>query len=364
MKRNEIRLFNQLCRFNAESFDESLLEYASPNVLGHLFFNRMQAIAYGVLKKHGLLSKVNREFRTSIKCAYSQNIEKNNSYFKCLNYINELLSDCKSEYAMLKGAALCRLYPLGYRTSNDIDILITPDSISKIARKLLISGFQQGHIHNDEFTPATRKEVIESKMMRGETVPYIKEVNLPGMRYLEIDINFSLDYKNSDDDVIPKMLKNSIDTELEGVKIKTLDILDFFIHLCGHLYKEATTLPWIEMKRDMTLYKYCDIYMLLANMDEDLKEKLFERAVHLRMEKICAFAILQTIELFEMDEPFAMQLSLDALEGNCDFIHQVIAPSQKKVLIYKEKNILKRFFTDNRKSLLEETDSEKIENAF
>ena len=27
-------------------------------------------------------------------------------------------------------------------------------------------------------------------MMRGETVPYIKEVDLPFMKYLEVDINF------------------------------------------------------------------------------------------------------------------------------------------------------------------------------
>ena len=43
----------------------------------------------------------------------------------------------------------------------------------------------------------------------------------------------------------------------------TLDDAGFFIHLCAHLYKEATTLPWIEMHRDMTLYKYCDIHMML-----------------------------------------------------------------------------------------------------
>ena len=47
-----------------------------------------------------------------------------------------------------------------------------------------------------------------------------------------------------------------------GISVNILGDEDFFLHLCAHLYKEATTLPWIEMHRDMTLYKYCDIYII------------------------------------------------------------------------------------------------------
>ena len=52
MKTEEKQLFWQLCSFQNECFDSRLLRYASPEVLGHLFFNRMQGIACGVLKKH------------------------------------------------------------------------------------------------------------------------------------------------------------------------------------------------------------------------------------------------------------------------------------------------------------------------
>lgn len=100
-------------------------------------------------------------------------------------------------------------------------------------------------------------------MMRGETVPYIKEVNLPGMQFLEVDINFSLDYKPGNVDLLEEMLNNSIVAKLGEYEVHTLRHEDFFVHLCSHLYKEATTLPWVEMMRDMTLYKYCDMYMLL-----------------------------------------------------------------------------------------------------
>lgn len=68
--------FKALCKFKEKDFDEALLAHATPTVLGQLFFNRMQGVAYDVLKTNGLLGKVNREFRNSLGSAYEQNKEK------------------------------------------------------------------------------------------------------------------------------------------------------------------------------------------------------------------------------------------------------------------------------------------------
>ena len=87
MRQKEKELFKSLCSFKEDTFDESLLDAATPTVLGHLFFNRMQGVAYGTLKKYDLLGKVNREFRNSLKDAYNQNLEKNNSFFKCVFHV-------------------------------------------------------------------------------------------------------------------------------------------------------------------------------------------------------------------------------------------------------------------------------------
>ena len=87
MKQEEKELFKSLCSFKSEEFNESLLEFVTPTVLGHLFFNRMAAVAYGTLKKHNLLGKVNREFRNSLELAYTKNVEKNKSFFQCVQQI-------------------------------------------------------------------------------------------------------------------------------------------------------------------------------------------------------------------------------------------------------------------------------------
>lgn len=354
MNDKEKTLFKSLCNFKAKEIDQSLLAYATPAVLGHLFFNRMQAVAYGTLKEHDLLGKVNREFRNSLRDAYMQNKEKNKSYFACIRYVNTILRECTCRYAMLKGAVLCGYYPEGYRTSNDIDLLVMPEDVTQIGAVLLKAGFRQGNIRNGEFVPATRKEIIESKILRGETVPYIKEVSLPCMRFLEIDINFSLDFKSGETEALRKMLDRVKIYSVLDFKVPALEESDFMIHLCAHLYKEATTLPWVQMKRDMTLYKFCDIYMLLSHMDDEKTAAFFDRAKELGLEKICSFAVLYAAELFDVDNSAAVSIARNVLAIDPDFLHTVASPKDKTFLRYEEENIFRRFFFENRSVLLQE----------
>lgn len=354
MKKKEKLLFKSLCNYQSKKINPAFLEYASPAVLGHLFYNRMQAVAYGMLKENNFLGKVNREFRDSLRAAYEQNCEKNYSYYICIQYLKGVLHECHGKYAMLKGAVLCRTYPAGFRTSNDVDLLVLPEDITAVGQALTKAGFRQGYIRNMEFVPATRAEIVESKMLRGETVPYIKEVKMPYMKYLEVDINFSLDYKNSDSRALKEMMDKVIDKKVDGLDIPTLDDRDFFIHLCAHLYKEATTMPWIEMKRDMTLYKYCDLYVLLQKMTTSKITALFARAKELEMEKICSFAILQMAELFDLTSQTAVFMAEDCLRDDPEFLHTVYSPKHKKQFRYREKDVFKRFFADSREELLEE----------
>ena len=354
MKLKEKQLFKELCEFKKETFDEELLKFATPHVLGLLFFNRMQGIAYDRLKKKGVLNKVNREFRNSLKSAFNQNVVKNRSFIECIDLVASILNKLDCKIAMLKGAFLCNHYPEGYRVSNDIDLLVKPSDVTIVANALNEAGFKQGNIRNDEFVAASRQEIIESKMMRGETVPYIKEVNLPNMKYLEVDINFSLDYKNGEIDILEKILEKAEVISKNGICLPTLSKDDFFIHLCTHLYKEASTLPWIEMQRDMTLYKYCDIYMLLSEMKDSDIESVFIRAKELGLEKACAYAVLEALELFDMDFFKAKNLSEAILENEKDFILKVVSPKDKKILKYQTVDVTKRFFMNNRVADLKE----------
>lgn len=348
LKDGEKKLFKELVKIEDGKFDETLLRYASPYVLGQLFFNRMQGVAFEKLSKLNLLNKTNREFRNSLRSAYEKNVEKNESFYKCITIISHILSTLDVKAAMLKGAVLCSRYPKGCRTSNDIDLLVLSKDVTKVGNALLGVGFKQGNIINGNFVAASRKEIIESKMMRGETVPYIKEVNLPSMKYLEIDINFSLDYKNGDEYILIDIIEAVDWIDIDNIKIPTLSKEDFFIHLCAHLYKEATTFAWIKMKRDMTLYKYYDIYLLLKQLGKDELAIVLQRAKKLGLDKVCAYCIWEVIDFFELNDAYIRGLVEKILSSDSQFRYTVINPNENKILQYNTLDVTQRFFMENR----------------
>lgn len=355
MNQKEKELFLELCAFrapNAKKIERLLkLDAATSDVLGMLFANRMAGVAYHVLKETALLDLVDREFRNSLRNASLLNEKINEDFLGCIKFLSMELDACGVPYALLKGAYLCHKYPKGCRTSNDIDVLIAPEDVGKVSARLKMAGFKQGHMKNGVFVPATRQEIIESKMTRGETVPFIKETKLPFMKHLEVDLNFSLDYKNSDDTVLKEMLARTQVMTVGSAKVRTLDPADFILHLCAHLYKEATTVPWIRMKRDMTLYKYCDIYGLLMDFKREDFDLLFDRVKNMQMEKEFLYCMDSVESLFGLScsVPFEGLY----LYKNYD-LAEVIAPTEKKVYRYVERNVKKRFFTKDRMSLLEE----------
>ena len=355
MTQKEKELFLSLCSFvspNKEKIEKLICKgAATPQLLGYLFANRMAGVAYGVLEKTELLSCVDREFRNSLRGAYVLNEKTNSEFFSCLNYLSAQLNTCAVPYAMLKGAYLCGKYPSGFRTSCDIDILINPEDIGTVSAKLKEAGFKQGYIRNGKFVQATRQQIIQSKMTRGETVPFIKEILLPYIKYLEVDLNFSLDYKNSDSDLSKKMLDRAQTLTVKSAKIRTLCPQDFFLHLCAHLYKEATTLPWIEMKRDMTFYKYCDIYMLISQMSDREQNDILLAAQQFGLEKELAYCLNSINSLFEIPHG---KLWLYIAQRNVDDMTEVISPADKKTLRYTEKDVRRRFFTNDRTKLLRE----------
>ena len=355
MTQKEKQLFLKLCGFVSPDKDKigDLIEKgaATPELLGYLFANRMAGVAYGVLEKTGLLSSVDREFRNSLKGARMLNENLNADFFGCLNYLSTQLDSCGVPYALLKGAYLCGKYPIGYRTSNDIDVFICPEDVGKVSTKLKLAGFKQGYLKNGKFVEATRQQIIESKMTRGETVPFIKEIKLPYINYLEVDLNFSLDYKNSDNDSVRKMLDRAQTVTVRNTKVRTLCAEDFFLHLCTHLYKEATTVPWIRMKRDMTFYKYCDIYMLINEMSDDEQDKLLSAAKESGLEKELSYCLNSINCLFTMPKN---KLLFYIEERDCDDLNDVIAPMDKKILRYTECDVAKRFFSKDRMKLLVE----------
>lgn len=353
----------QLCKFeeNSSCLLEAYLgkqELNLPYILGQLQFNRVGGIAYAVLNRHKLLKELHREVRNSLRTTYENNWVKTERFREAEAYLAQLLHGACFRYALLKGAYLVQLYPQGFRTSNDIDVLIAEKDLTAIETLLKKAGFYQGNVRNDVFEPASRMEIISSRINRGETVPWIKEVNWSGQKFIEIDLNFSLDYKsNNSIDLVGDFLERSRpDIHTSNGDLFTLSTVDFFIQLCTHLYKEASTMAWIEMKRDLSLYKFVDIYLFINRFFNDgFIEELGITAEQIGVTKECLYTIVRTRELFDIQNPVVDKLIDTLSAAGCFDLNQVYDPAKDRFYRF-DMDFKEWMFHPNRIAALEEVE--------
>ncbi len=348
----------ELCKFrhpNAKKIEKLLL--AEPDlatVLGYLLQNRVAGIAYATLHKTNTMELTDPVFHRTLRKVYFEQRNRTKAFKDALRKMDKLLTDCRGLYGMLKGTYLCNIYPEGMRISNDIDLLVEKKNLAKIEEALRNAGLKQGYIKNGKFVPATRKEIIFAGMMKGETVPYIMETGDTAMPYLEIDLNFALGYKNEAPDRVSTMLSKVVRHNFGNIAIETLDKDDFLIHLCAHLYKEASAYPWVKMGRDLSLYKFTDIYLLIEDYKKPAFIRLANRMRTAGCEKECWYALSYTKALFDIHNPDLDAFLKEYAPDDADLMHKVDCPELKTEMIYTEHDLVKRFFENNRKALLKE----------
>ena len=337
------------------AFINSGLDY--PYILGQLLYNRVGGAAYYTLNSLSLLGKMNREFRNSLKTVYDTNKTKSDSFKEALESLHEVFKQVDFPYALLKGSFLVSLYPSGLRTSNDIDVLINFKDSAGISKLLTENGFIQGHIRNNEIIKASRTEIISSQLNRGEAVPFVKEVNLPYMKFLEVDVNFSLGFKPDADKGITERLLTDIVTEIKTQKgaLYTLSPPDFLIQLCTHLYKEASVYNWVAFGRDQGLYKYLDIYLfVLEYLNPNTTEAYIRRIKALGVENECYYALNGTKELFSLCATPELDLLLMGITPeDLAFLNEVYSPADGKKYRY-DLNFKEWVFDGRRREKLNE----------
>lgn len=306
-------------------------------LFGDICLNRVVGIAYNnILKIENF--NVSKEFMETLKIIYNYNINKAKKFSENIEYIANIMEDADFNYALLKGAFLTtKIYPVGFRTSNDIDILVAEKDVTKCQNLLKINGFIQGYYNEiSGITPASRRDIIMSKMNYGETVPFLNIIN---NEKIEIDINFSVDFKPEGENlIVQKLLQNSEYVTYNGTKFKTLSNIDFLIHLCCHLFKEATTKVWIDDKRDIQLYKFSDINVFFHEcLKEEHYNKLVDRIIEFHIENECYYTFFNTAVIYpDLKRIDGFNRILEHIKPrDMSFMSQVIDPMEKKIYEYK-----------------------------
>ena len=251
------------------------------SVLGFLQLHRVDLFFYrkAILQEITIPEQIEKllieqkRFRTLL-------CQKNRSY---IERIGDAFEKRLKKYAFLKGSVLSgthfeqvankyystrrfpqkiQIYCEGERNGNDIDILVRQADLAVVHEILSSLGFRQGvyDCKTNQFIPFTRQEIIKRRMTRGETAPYILLTGDKLKPFVEVDINFSVD--NEPDNQWVEFLL--IDTVLqEG--IRTLEQSKFFLHLVLHQYKESVVFEMWKRKKNQSLYKLLDLYLLLSN---------------------------------------------------------------------------------------------------
>lgn len=219
--------------------------------------------------------------------------------------ISQKFNENKIKYVFLKGSVLNQtIFNSGSRASNDIDILISKNSIQKATKILNDLGFVQGKYNykKDSIEKFDKKTINESVSKIGETCPFIKKSNELTIKTIDVDLNFSLDWTSEyNQNLIEDILNNSSKITLEdNTIIYSANIYDNLIELCIHLYKDMALIDIITKRKVYDLYKFIDIYYFINTYYDKIDFNKLELEIKkFNAEKYVYFALKYLTELFE-----------------------------------------------------------------
>lgn len=353
-------------------------------VLGFLGLNKISGYFYrkiidlGIELPQSVERKLSQEFRIQS--------ERNRFMRKYIQSISDELRDERIRYAFLKGSVLSNtnfrfseksfscmalpeetkqtyrrqssetFYGEGERISNDIDILAEQKDISAISEILKNMGFVQGYynFHESKIVALSRAEILSRRMNRGETAPFVLTTENALVPFIEVDINFSLDYlPNSYEDMLHTILKDSLGYAGNIVGgIRSLRADDFFLHLIMHQYKESILYSMVQRDKDTELYKLLDIYLFIKRGYIELSG-LYNKVKKYGLERQI-YSVMNSISELFTDFHFADYAAM--FRPECE-VNEVIDPSTGRKFIW-EKPISERICFFNKGEFLREVKDE------
>ncbi len=245
-----------------------------------------------LLKKSVNLNFVSKDIKRVVNYQFKKNVIDND-----LRKYAELFWEFERNninYVVLKGSYLIQsVYgKVGYRHSNDLDILIERDNLEKTVFMLNELGFRNGYFDNKEkkIKDLTRKDIVLYEMNTNQIAPYVK-INDNYRAYpCTLDIHVALDIKDEKNNFVWN--GKYVYEEIGGVKFRRLENERFWLQVCIHHYKHMHDEKII--KRGSTGLRYvCDVYFFflknyykfnIIKMIEIIKENCLQEKVQYFLE--------------------------------------------------------------------------------
>lgn len=237
-------------------------------VLGFLECHKTAGLFYNRAKERGM--KLPPKIEKLLLGIYDAQVRRNRFMRKWIEDISEELQGEGLEHIFLKGSVLSNamggvkraFYKEGERISNDIDILVRSADVGKAGKVLKEMGFIQGEYDKEkrEILPLSRLEIVNRRLNRGETAPFLRATENAEVPYIEVDVNFSLGYVPGEGQALQEEMLKSRKKYKGFISLYAPDEELFFLHLLLHQYKESELMFMVERNKELDLYKLADIY--------------------------------------------------------------------------------------------------------
>ena len=201
-------------------------------------------------------------------------------------------------YAIIKGAALSeKIYGKPYyRSSGDIDLLVSPNHIDHVTKILKQNGFIQGRVNNDRIEKYTREELLYHKLYTHQLASFEKKTDFLLCPFVNIDVNFDVLWGEADLKIdMEEYLLHTEKRIVFGVEVFGLSPVYEFIALCLHHYKDMNSI-YLLAERGLCLNEFFDIYYYLINVKPDLDE-LSEITEYYHVKEYVYYCIFYTNEI-------------------------------------------------------------------
>ncbi len=263
------KFFEPLVTLTLEKPPEDMLEKTA-SIIGDNSFNwdaflavcfkqKVAGLVFDSVNRLGLEDLVSHRTYNILRHFYFGNASRNEVILSWVDRICMAGHDEGIDLRPLKGAILipCCYRKNGVRCLNDIDFFVAKENRGKVEKLMKSLGFRQGHFSRSrrEIKPFSKEENLLWKMKMFNLPPFRRLVDSEHIDVVNVDFAYGISYfENSsiDEEMISRF------SNIEG--IRTLEEVDFFIHLCCHLHKEATNEAWVSLSQDVNLIKFCDVH--------------------------------------------------------------------------------------------------------
>lgn len=260
---------------------------------------KVLGLAYRNLCDLDLIDCAPHRSKNALRYNYLGNRSRNSELLREAHYSISQLRVSGVDVRPLKGAVLVPLVyrDFGTRNLNDLDIFADVQQIRTLNDCLIKQGYKHGVYDSKSNDIVDIHAEDEKKLFEGlfNIRPYRKALGLECIDAVTIDVTYGLTF-NDKDSLNSEVLKSG---QVIGIHW-TLAHVDFLIHLCTHLFKEATTKLWEFIGQDINIIKFCDIREYIHKLGvESFATVLSQRAAELDVHNEVSFALSLTASVYE-----------------------------------------------------------------